>query len=201
MLIREECNGLANTHASLLSGSYTFCDSAAGLQAAMRDHSWYNESLYDDIMAEFQPLTKQDILVISYGGWYERFQWDSAQVLSPCALALTSFQNLRGLLTQVFSGIEPAPDLVLPSVVTSDSAKERGSLSQYVWKPLLVLSACPFIRQSRRSCISVHHISSPMSRIFALTPRGMELCCDHVGSSDKLSSRTQCMCPKNAGVH
>ena len=60
------------------------CDSAAGLQAAVRDHSWYNESLYDDIMADFQPLTDKDILVISYGGWYDRFQWDTAQVLSPC---------------------------------------------------------------------------------------------------------------------
>ena len=114
MLIREERNGLANTHATLSSGSYTFCDSAAGLQAAMRDHSWYNESLYDDIMAEFQPLTKKDILVISYGGWYERFQWDSAQVLSPCALALISLQNLWGLLKQLFSGIEPTSAFLWP---------------------------------------------------------------------------------------
>ena len=65
----------------------------------MRDHSWYNENLYDDIMAEFQPLTSKDILVISYGGWYERFQWDTAQVLSPCIPPPISDHRLWGSLT------------------------------------------------------------------------------------------------------
>ena len=73
--------------ADLSDGRPTARDGAAGLQAAVRDHSWYNESLYDDIMAEFQPLTDRDILVISYGGWYERFQWDTAQVLLARALS------------------------------------------------------------------------------------------------------------------
>ena len=81
---KEYIKGLANTDASLLNGRVTACDRPAGLQAAVRDHSWYNESLYDDIMAEFQPLTNKDILVISYGGWYERFQWDTAQVPFLC---------------------------------------------------------------------------------------------------------------------
>ena len=82
----------------LSSGRVSARDGAAGLQAAVRDHSWYNESLYDDIMAEFQPLTKQDILVISYGGWYDRFQWDTAQVLSPCTLAFIPGHQLWGLV-------------------------------------------------------------------------------------------------------
>ena len=86
----EECVlPLAKPDASLSTGRLHACDDAAGLQAAVRDHSWYNESLYDDIMAEFQPLTSKDVLVISYGGWYERFQWDSAQVLSHCARSHT----------------------------------------------------------------------------------------------------------------
>lgn len=50
---KEYIKGLANTDASLLNGRVTACDRPAGLQAAVRDHSWYNESLYDDIMAEF----------------------------------------------------------------------------------------------------------------------------------------------------
>ena len=50
------------------------------LQVIIRDHSYYSQALYDAIMAEWEPLTDQDILVISYGGWYPRFVWQSDQV-------------------------------------------------------------------------------------------------------------------------
>ena len=43
------------------------------LQVVIRDHSYYQQQLFDDIMAECQPLTSRDILLISYGGWYPRF--------------------------------------------------------------------------------------------------------------------------------
>lgn len=51
----------------------------AHVQVIIRDHSNYQQQLFDDIMAEWQPLTSQDILVISYGGWYPRFVWGSDQ--------------------------------------------------------------------------------------------------------------------------
>ena len=46
----------------------------------IRDHSYYSQPLYDAIMAEWEPLTEKDILVISYGGWYPRFVWQEDQV-------------------------------------------------------------------------------------------------------------------------
>ena len=54
--------------------------STASLQVIIRDHSYYSQDLYDAIMAEWAPLTEKDILVISYGGWYPRFAWQSDQV-------------------------------------------------------------------------------------------------------------------------
>jgi len=47
------------------------------LQVIIRDHSYYSQELFDDIMSEWQPITEKDILVISYGGWYPRFGFDA----------------------------------------------------------------------------------------------------------------------------
>ena len=58
------------------------CLSAGVLQVIIRDHSYYSQDLYDAIMAEWAPLTEKDILVISYGGWYPRFAWNTDEVPS-----------------------------------------------------------------------------------------------------------------------
>ena len=138
---------LANRSTQVSSGRASAYDGAAGLQAAMRDHSWYNESLYDDIMAEFQPLTKQDILVISYGGWYDRFQWDTAQVKSPCPSALISGHKLGYPLTG--SGQHEHP-----SGLASLALVTRLVLSQQAGQPS----------------------TDPSSRVCALTPIEAEVC-------------------------
>ncbi len=36
----------------------------------------FNLTLWDDVMAELGPLTKQDVLMVNFGAWYHRFFFD-----------------------------------------------------------------------------------------------------------------------------
>ena len=38
-----------------------------------RAYGRFNLSLWDDVMAEFQPLTEEDVIVVSFGAWYPRY--------------------------------------------------------------------------------------------------------------------------------
>ena len=38
-----------------------------------RAYGRFNLSLWDDVMAEFQPLTEEDVIVVNFGAWYPRY--------------------------------------------------------------------------------------------------------------------------------
>ena len=40
----------------------------------------YNASLWDDIFAELPPLTAQDVIIINFGAWYPRFNFNEPRV-------------------------------------------------------------------------------------------------------------------------
>ena len=40
---------------------------------ACRAYGRFNLSLWDDVMAEFQPLTEEDVIVVNFGAWYPRY--------------------------------------------------------------------------------------------------------------------------------
>ena len=47
----------------------------------------YNSSLWDDVMAELPALTEQDVIIVNFGAWYPRFNFNEPRVTQP-ALAL-----------------------------------------------------------------------------------------------------------------
>lgn len=40
----------------------------------------YNSSLWDDVFAELPPLTEQDVIIINFGAWYPRFNYNEPRV-------------------------------------------------------------------------------------------------------------------------
>lgn len=38
-----------------------------------RAYGRFNLSLWDDVMAEFQPFTEEDVIVVNFGAWYPRY--------------------------------------------------------------------------------------------------------------------------------
>ena len=38
-----------------------------------RAYGRFNLSLWDDVMAEFMPLTEEDVIVVNFGAWYPRY--------------------------------------------------------------------------------------------------------------------------------
>ena len=43
----------------------------------------YNSSLWDDVMAELPVLTEQDIIIVNFGAWYPRFNFNEPRVTQP----------------------------------------------------------------------------------------------------------------------
>ncbi len=42
----------------------------------------YNASLWDAVFAELPPLTAQDVIIINFGAWYPRFNFNEPRVCS-----------------------------------------------------------------------------------------------------------------------
>lgn len=43
------------------------------LQVFLRAFGRFNLTLWDDVFAEFQPLTDNDVIVFNFGAWYPRY--------------------------------------------------------------------------------------------------------------------------------
>ncbi len=46
---------------------------ASGAQVYLRAFGRFNLTLWDDVMAEFEPLTERDVIVFNFGAWYPRY--------------------------------------------------------------------------------------------------------------------------------
>ena len=46
----------------------------------MRDFGTYNQTLFDDVLSDFQPLSADDVVVLNWGAWYHRYDWDGREV-------------------------------------------------------------------------------------------------------------------------
>ena len=46
----------------------------------MRDFGTYNQTLFDDVMSDFQPLSENDVVVLNWGAWYHRYDWGGREV-------------------------------------------------------------------------------------------------------------------------
>ena len=46
----------------------------------MRCFGRYNASLWDDVFAELPVLTAQDVMIINFGAWYPRFNFNEPRV-------------------------------------------------------------------------------------------------------------------------
>ena len=51
----------------------------------------YNSTLWDDVMAELPALTEQDVIIINFGAWYPRFNYNEPRVTQPTLLCSTIF--------------------------------------------------------------------------------------------------------------
>ena len=54
----------------------------------LRDFGEYNQSLFDDVLSEFHPLSSNDVLIVNWSAWYHRFQWNANQVMPSATLQL-----------------------------------------------------------------------------------------------------------------
>lgn len=43
-------------------------------QVIIRSFGTYQEQLWDDIFAEFAPITEKDVILVNFGAWYPRFK-------------------------------------------------------------------------------------------------------------------------------
>lgn len=46
----------------------------------VRDFSFYNQTLFDDVLSDFAPLQPTDVLLMNWGAWYPRFSWGANEV-------------------------------------------------------------------------------------------------------------------------
>ena len=60
----------------------------------------YNSSLWDDVMAELPPLTEQDVIIVNFGAWYPRFNFNEPRV-THSALALAAPWSCRAVHAQI----------------------------------------------------------------------------------------------------
>lgn len=44
-----------------------------GGEVHVRCFGIFNLTLWDDVMEEFQPLTRNDVIMVNFGAWYPRF--------------------------------------------------------------------------------------------------------------------------------
>ena len=45
-----------------------------GSQVIIRSFGTYQAQLWDDIFAEFAPITEKDVILVNFGAWYPRFK-------------------------------------------------------------------------------------------------------------------------------
>ena len=43
----------------------------------------YNSSLWDDVFAELPTLTERDVIIVNFGAWYPRFNYNEPRVSLP----------------------------------------------------------------------------------------------------------------------
>lgn len=60
------------------------------LQVFLRDFGTLNQTLFDDVLSDFQPLLEDDVLVLNWGAWYQRYDWGGREVSSPSLKGKTS---------------------------------------------------------------------------------------------------------------
>ena len=67
------------THAHSSSGAADVfwrrfsADVSQTVHCTCRAYGRFNLSLWDDSMAEFQPFTEDDVIVVNFGAWYPRY--------------------------------------------------------------------------------------------------------------------------------
>ena len=57
-------------------------NTTGGLQILVRCFGRYNASLWDDVFAEFGTITERDIIIVNFGAWYPRFNYNEPTVSS-----------------------------------------------------------------------------------------------------------------------
>jgi hypothetical protein len=58
-------------------------NTTSGLQILVRCFGRYNASLWDDVFAEFGAITERDIIIVNFGAWYPRFNFNELGVRLP----------------------------------------------------------------------------------------------------------------------
>ena len=94
------------------------------LQVIIRSFGTYQAQLWDDIFAEFAPITENDVILVNFGAWYPRFkisephlpwqEWQNAMTeLFTQKLATTPAQVLLRALLSLTCAIPtyPVPNL------------------------------------------------------------------------------------------
>ena len=56
----------------------------------MRCFGRYNASLWDAVFAELPALTAQDVIIINFGAWYPRFNFNEPRVCLLCHDVMSS---------------------------------------------------------------------------------------------------------------
>lgn len=51
-----------------------------GAEVHVRCFGRYNSSLWDDVFAELPKLTERDVIIVNFGAWYPRFNFNEPQV-------------------------------------------------------------------------------------------------------------------------
>ena len=59
-----------------------------GLQIAVRCFGRYNSSLWDDVFAEFAPLTERDLIIVNFGAWCATASRPSPRLWPPLAQSM-----------------------------------------------------------------------------------------------------------------
>ncbi len=78
-----------------------------GGEIHVRCFARYNSSLWDDVFTELPLLTEQDVIIINFGAWYPRFNYNEPKVglsvrLCSCQDAMTTCE---GTSTDALPGI------------------------------------------------------------------------------------------------
>lgn len=54
-----------------------------GAEVHVRCFGRYNGTLWDDVFAELSPLTDRDVIIVNFGAWYPRFNFNEPRVRAP----------------------------------------------------------------------------------------------------------------------
>ena len=78
-----------------------------GARVFLRAFGRFNLSLWDDVMAEFQPLTDRDVIVFNFGAWYPRYNVHESGCGSPHMLLTFSSCAGRFVATSGLGSLVP----------------------------------------------------------------------------------------------